>query len=138
MQEKTKLLLDSVEHLAQKKFLYRVEIETFVEAAGKHGMTEALGDLTFKAKFISNAYNILNRVGGDTSETAKLAAEFKENLEQSLSLINLLLNHAPTDVRQKFNDRFAVEDPAYLNKLMILLNELSRLKNYSIDKKFSE
>jgi hypothetical protein len=133
IREETRGFIDKVERAAGKKFLFRNDVELLYELASLHLLGSLFEDIIFYAKFVSHASTILKRVGPTNDETAKLADEFKEKLEKVSSLMKTLIDNAPEDMRELFNGRFFSLSQESMNSLMILLQELSRVKNYLLD-----
>jgi hypothetical protein len=133
IREETRALIDNVERASGKKFLLRNDVELLCELASQHSLGSVFDDIIFYAKFASHASAILRRVGSANDEAAKLAQEFKDKLEKVSSLIKTLIGKAPEDVRKLFTDRFFSLSHESMNSLMILLQELSRVKNYFLD-----
>ena len=130
----TQTFLDAVERSAGKKFLFRYEVALLVEIAEQHALHRVLDDILFYAKFLSHASVILKRFGPSSEETAKVSQEFKEKLEQTSTLINVLLKEAPEEVKRLFAERFLSLSQASMDAFVSLLHEMSWLKNYLLDK----
>ncbi|MDI6766799.1 MAG: hypothetical protein QME52_08265 [Bacteroidota bacterium] len=135
VRNKVKEIISTIEDYAQKKFQFRTEIEYLMELSDKNKMQEHFDDLTFRAKFIINAYNLLMRVGTESSETTKLSIEFKKNLELASDIIRGLIRNAPDEIKIIFQERFEVNTGQNLENMFGLLQELSLIKNYFLDKR---
>ena len=133
IREETRVFLDEVERSSGKKFLLRKEIALLYELAEQRSLRSVFDDITFYAKFISHASLILRRFGPTSDETTKLSQEFKEKLEKISTLMKSLLDEAPDDMRESFMTRFFFLSRESMNSLMALLQELSWIKNYSLD-----
>jgi len=129
--------LDAVEEYAQKKFMYRSALNDIIRQSQNNGMEKEFENLIFLGKFISSAHSILKRAGGDSSDTIKLAAEFQKSLERSVELLKRIIEGAPDNIQRNFESDFLAPSHHNLHKILELMNELSRIKNYSLDIKNS-
>jgi len=129
--------LDAVEEYVQKKFMYRSALSDIIRQSTNNGMEKEFEDLIFLGKFISSAHSILKRAGSDSSDTIKLAAEFQKSLERSVELLKRLIQGAPDNIRKKIESDFLAPSHHNLHKILDLMYELSRIKNYSLDRKNS-
>ena len=132
---KTGQYLDAVEAFSGKKFQFRGEIGMLLECATARNMHQVFEDITFLAKFVTNASGVLKRVGPSHADAAKLVGEFKDNLEKVSTLLRTLVKEEPADARQQLLSRFFSLSHDSLDNLLVLLSELSRIKNYTLDQK---
>lgn len=129
----TREFIEKVERSSGKKFTFRNEIEILYELAEQRSLHTVFDDLAFYAKFIYHASGILKRHDLAEEQTAKLSREFKEKLEKASALIKTLISEAPGDVQQLFMKKFFSLSHESVSSLLILFQELSRIKNYSLD-----
>ena len=129
--------LDAVERFAGKKFSYSREIALLMELAEKKKGRERFEELTFLAKFVTNASGLLKRTGPEVPDTAKLASEFRANVEKCHELLRSLLEEAPGEAQSLFTGRFLSLSRGSLDALLTLLAELSWVKNYSLEREAS-
>ena len=127
--------LDEVEHFAHRKFRYRKDIEQLVELTRRHKMQQVFDDVVFYAKFISNAYAVLNRSGTPSEDTLKLSNEFKEILEKTATLLRTMIKEGPDDVKQHVTMTYLSLTNDSMNAFLSLLYELSWIKNYILDER---
>ncbi len=102
LQPSTESLLSDVEQFAHRKFRYRLEIGLLVEAAGTESLRRVWEDVLFNAKFLTNAYGLLKRVGSDSPDTVKLSSEFQDGVEKVSTLLRTLIKENPDEVRDLF------------------------------------
>src|ERR1700690_4310765 len=95
LQPSTESFLSDVEKFAQRKFRYRLEIGSLVELAGSLSLQRVLDDVTFYAKFLTNAFNVLQRIGKDSPDAAKLSVEFQEGIEKISTMLRTLIKEGP-------------------------------------------
>lgn len=130
-----KEVISKVENHAQQKLQFRTEIEYLMDLAERNNFKQLFDDLIFRAKFITNAYNLLSRVGAESSETTKLSIELKKNLDIAFDIIRRMISKAPDELRTIFRERFEGNDNHNRENLFGFLYELSLLKNYFLDKR---
>ncbi len=133
LQPSTESLLSEIEQFAQRKFRYRLEIGLLVEAANSVSLRRVLDDIQFNAKFLTNAFNLLKRVGSDSPETVKLSSEFRDGVEKVSTLMRTLMKESPNEIRDLFLKRFLSLSTDNMTELLSLCNELSWVKNYSLE-----
>ncbi len=131
----TRSFLDNVERASNRKFVFRHEAELLLELAQQQSLQTLFNDVTFYAKFVSHASTILKRMGAASDETKKVSYEFTERLQKTVTLLKTLLNTAPDDIKEQFTLRFFLPSHDSMNALLSFLNELSWIKNYSLDQK---
>jgi hypothetical protein len=129
-----RVFIDDIERAYGRKFSCRTEIELLVELAEKHSLRPVFDDMIFYAKFVTRASGILARTGPMNEETEKLSREYAESLERVSLLIKRLLKEAPQDVAGPFANRFLSLSQESVRSLMVLLQELSWVKNYILDR----
>ena len=130
--------LDEVERSAGKKFLFRDEVAFLVEASERPRMDRPFADLLFFAKFLSHASTILQRYGTQDQSTAQLSQEFTEKLGKASELIVSLIADASDDMKRQFKERFLSLSRDSMTAMLSLLQQLSWIKNYLLDKERSQ
>lgn len=130
-------LLSDVEQFAQRQLRYRSEISAFIDIATTHQQQKIFEDIIFLAKFLWNAYNLMQRIGPMGEGYSKLSGEFRDSLEKFSTLIKTLIKEGPEELKEKFKAMFFSMSSEHLNNLIQLSCDLSWLKNYSIDTKHS-
>jgi len=125
--------LSAVEQYSRKKFRYRNEIGVLIEIAEHSGRRPLLDDLTFYSKFATHASRILKSAGHGSTETVKLSAEFQDAIEKISTILRVLVKDADPETRDLVIPRFASLSPEGLGLLLALCEELSWVKNYTLD-----
>src|SRR5713101_5796458 len=120
--------LGDVERFANRKLYYRSEIATLVRLAMTYPQKGIFEEIIFLAKFLWNSYNVMQRIGPAGEGYPKLSAEFRDTLEKMTTLIK----EGPEEVREKFKTLFSMSHES-MNNLLRLIDDLSWVKNYSID-----
>jgi hypothetical protein len=129
----TAVIIDNVEQYAKRRFQYRSEIGTLLEAAEERGMGSAFDELAFIGKFIKNARSILTRDNLDNSVTVRLTDELRANLEKSVRSITTLIENSPSDQKESIARLFLGLRKENVEHLLAMIEELSWFKNYSLD-----
>ena len=105
-----------------------------IECSRETSVRDIFDDLIFSSKFVSRAYDILQRPGINPEETEKLSREFTDKLKRIPGLMNAITAGQPAAVREIFSERFFLMDTESMTSLMSFLRELSWVKNYVLDK----
>ena len=126
--------LDAVETFANRKFRYRSDLILLMNAAASHSAHGQFEEIIFLAKFLTNASNVLRRVGHPRDETGKLSDEFGQKLGQISNLIRALIAGISGEERLAFESRFTSLSQESMQRLMILLSELAWVKNFLLDR----
>jgi hypothetical protein len=133
----TKSFLEEIDAFSHGRLTQRDAVLILLELARLHEQQARIDRIAFLAKFLSNAYGILQRPTSDPEGRAKLAREFQENLEKVTGELKELITRAPDDARQRFSATFLTQSTESFGNLLKLLYDLSWLKNLGIDKKSS-
>jgi hypothetical protein len=126
-------LVDDVEKSVNRKFQYRKEMESLFEFTREGSRRQAIEDILFYAKFVTNAAAVLARTGMNSEETGKLAVEFQTNTEKVMALLKTVVKEAPEDMKKSFVETFFLQTQEGMNNFIALLKELTCFKNYAID-----
>jgi hypothetical protein len=126
-------LVDDVEQSVNRKFRYREEMESLFEFTREGSRKQAIEDILFHAKFVTNAAAVLARTGMNSEETGKLAAEFQVNTEKVMALLKAVVKEAPEDMKKSFAETMFPQTQEGMNNFIALLKELACFKNYAID-----
>ena len=125
--------IDRLEKFAGRKLSHRDDLALLLSCSrGKEGLLE---EASFYAKFISKAYAVLKRSGGE--DVTRMEAEFGEKMGKTTVLLRTLLEGSPGDTAKKFANRFLSPTPESMAELLSLLAELSWVKNYEIEQRRS-
>lgn len=123
-----------VEQAGSTSLNYREELAFLHDLAQSNSLRAVFDEITFYAKFVVHAYGILNRVGSSGEETAKMSSEFESALAKVTGLIKEIVREAPEDEKLRFEKRFFSPSHESLAFLLKLLQDLSRIKNYMLDR----
>ncbi len=125
--------LGEVERFANRKFYHPSEIATLIQMAMMYQQRRIFEEIIFLAKFLWNSYNVMQRIGPAGEGYPKLSAEFRDTLEKMTTLIKTLIKEGPEEVKEKFKTLFFSMPHESMNNLLRLIDDLSWVKNYSID-----
>lgn len=126
--------LDSVEQHSHRTLHRRADIAFLLKAATTTPLQQLFEEITFQAKFVTNALHILQRIGTGTEDTIKLTSELNVGLEKVASMLRTLVKESPADVRQQFLQTYLAISPESLANLTSLLEELRLIKNFELDR----
>lgn len=130
----SKELLDAVEKSNNCKLMHRSDIAFLLDEARTKGAERAFEDILFHAKFISHAQIILKREGTGTEQTKKLSVEFQQAIETISAMITTMIQGSSSPQRAQFQSRFLSLTPESLTQFFSLLQDLTMIKNYLLDR----
>lgn len=126
-------LLREVERSSRKRLNYPNDVGEILEAAQNGGRTGQFEEVIFLAKFISKSFDVMSRIGSDGEGYEKLSVEFESNIQKLSSLLKEILAVSSDDIRQSFIALFLSLTPESLERLMLLLRDLTAVKNWVVD-----
>lgn len=130
--ETAKFIMD-VENHAGRKMSHPTEVGTLLECARRSNAMETYEDLIFQAKFATKAIAIMKRIGSNGEGYEKLATEFGSSLERVSTLLRELLKGYPAEDERKFLATFLAFDQISLSGLLDLMQDLTLVKNWTVD-----
>jgi hypothetical protein len=133
----TKQFAEEVERFAGRTLRYRSEIELLVELARVERLKPVFERIVFRAKFITNAHEILRREGSESAHTEKLSAELGVAMHGIVEDLQTMLQSAAEDVRTDLTFGFLTVSRESLDRLLHLLADLAWVKNYLLDRERS-
>ncbi|HWP83294.1 MAG TPA: hypothetical protein VNN76_11640 [Bacteroidota bacterium] len=133
MKVSTKEFLAALEVFANRKLNFPREVGELIELGASK--PEVFQDIIFHAKFVTNSYRVMTRIGFDAEGYDKLSAEFKESLEKVSTLIKTLVKESADEIKTRFTGQFFRLDQESLSMLMRLLADLALVKNWMVDGK---
>jgi phosphoglycerate-specific signal transduction histidine kinase len=125
----------AAEAFASRTFRFREEITGLLEHCRQRGQQQLFDDLVFNAKFITNAFQILRRVGADNADTAKLSVELRDMMEKTTTILRTVVKEMPAERRARYTSAFLDLTHGSLGELTALLAELAWVKNYMLDER---
>ncbi len=133
MQATTEQMLDAIEAQTGKRFAHRREIGLLYELSEQHGKKTDFHELTFHAKFVTNASRVLARMGDNIEEASKLAGEYGKAIEKATAVLRGILAYASPEVQKEFAERVLRFTFRHLDAILSLFAELARVQNYFLD-----
>jgi hypothetical protein len=127
-------LLIALERYSGGKLSRQNDLGTLLELGKRQDLSAVLADLSFHAKFVSNAYRIAQRIGPGAEGYEKLSHELNAGIVTVTSLARTLLDHAEESVRQRFLAAYLEATPECLSGLLALCYDLSWYKNWMLDR----
>jgi hypothetical protein len=129
----TAKLVTAINTFSRNKLTRREDLGTLIELAELHNKKKELGELSFLAKFVSNSYRIMKRIGKDGEGYEKLSREFALALEKSKTLVGALIEEAPQDTKKRFASTYLDMTQGAMQNLVSLCYDLSWYKNWNIE-----
>lgn len=130
----TESFLQVVEQHARQRFRNRADVALLYEAASTPPLQQVFFDITFQAKFVTHAVQILKRVGAGSDDAQRLGIELNQALEKVSTLLRTLVKELPEETKQEFVQRYLSLSQEGMANLLPLLSELQWIKNYQLDR----
>lgn len=127
--------LQELERSYDRTLNFRNEAGLLIEVAVQTGKMGAFSDAVFLAKFITKSMGVMKRIGADGEGYDKLSAEFQSNMQKVSGLLGEILEVAPEDARRSMAPFFFSMTHDSLERLMLLLADLTIVKNAFLDGK---
>jgi len=131
--ETTHALINAVHQYSGNQLRHAADCALLVEASAMHGRQNALADLTFTAKFLHKTFGVMQRIGAQGEGYDKLSEEFESNVAKAQELMRSIAGTMPEDDRARFTGTYLSVSAPSFQAMMELVQDLSWLKNYSID-----
>jgi hypothetical protein len=126
-------LLTTLKTFSGNRLTRQDDLGTLIELAVLTQQEKVLDDLSFLAKFLSNVYGIMKRIGPGAEGYDKLAVQFNENFTKATALVRSLIEKSPEDVSHRFSCTYFDLSQDALSNFLALLYDLSWYKNWRID-----
>ena len=129
----TQNLLNEIERSSARSLNYRDEVGLLIELAHQQQLADVFDELIFLAKFLTKSSAVMKRIGNGGEGYDKLAAEFQSGLEKVSALLKQIVALAPEESRGRMLSFFFALTPESLEHLMLLISDLSVVKNWVLD-----
>ncbi len=129
----TAKFIEQVEIHSGRKMSCPTEVGGLLDGARRSDTLQKYEDLIFQAKFITKTIGIMKRIGVDGEGYEKLATEFGSSLESVSTLLKELLKGYPAEDEQRFLAAFLAFDQESLSRLLDLMQDLTLVKNWTVD-----
>ena len=129
----TASLLTALEQLSGGKLRRQEDLGALIELGKRHNGDNTLADLSFHAKFVSNAYRIMKRIGPGADGFDKLSQEFNTGIAKVSTLLRTLIDTADRPYRERFESAYFSMNPDALENLLALCYDLSWYKNWLLE-----
>ena len=130
--ENPEIIIADIRTLAAGKLHFPDELRTLVRACSGG---ERWGDvlmLSFHAKFIVRASEVMKRIGSQGEGYDKLFDEFSGQMETARALLHGILEHFP-EIKVSFEERFFALTPISFQNFVKFMQDISWIKNREID-----
>jgi len=126
-------ILGTLDTASRGQLKRRDDLGVLLELGAPPERAAALDDLAFRAKFLTRAFGIMQRIGREGNGYDRLESEFAANMDVARGHVRTLLRGAPDIVRDPFTASYLSMTPAGLSHLMALLGDLTWYKNRLLD-----
>ena len=129
----TQNLLLEIERSSDRTLNYRDEVGLLFEVALDNRSLGVFNEAIFLSKFITKSIGVMNRIGIDGDGYDKLASEFQSNVQKVSTLLRQIVERAPEEHRRSIVPFFLALTPDSLEHLMLLMVDLTIVKNWTLD-----
>lgn len=129
----TRTILREIERSSARSLNYGDEVGSLIELAHQQQLADVFNELIFLAKFVTKSSVVMKRIGNGGEGYDKLAAEFQSVLEKVSALLKKIVGLAPEESRHRMLSLFFALTPESLEHLMLLISDLSAVKNWVLD-----
>lgn len=126
-------LLATLDAMSAGTLTYRIDVGTLLQLGSSAGREQVLDTLSFHAKFVSQAHDIMKRIGKDAEGYRALEQEFGRSLQDAASLLRDLVGGASEEEKEHFAVTYFSVSHKGLDNLLALLRDLRWYKNWRID-----
>lgn len=135
LRQETLEFIRALEVSANRKLHYPEVVGILVESVRVDKLRASVDELVFLAKFLTKSFGVMKRIGVDGEGYEKLSLEFKSNLEKVIALLRQCHEEGVGAAGPEQLSRFFSMTPQSLDDLMLLLSDLTLVKNWSLDGK---
>jgi len=133
LRPETVKFLEELGTYAKKELQHANILGMLIDHARQADRWPAMEEISFYAKFITKAHDLMFRIGRDGEGYDKISAEFEKSATTVQSRLKELVSSMPQDRRTNFEETFLNLDQGSLTRLMGLLNDLAWVKNWMVD-----
>jgi hypothetical protein len=130
--ENSEIILADIRTLAAGKLRFPDELSTLVRSCAGSERWQDVLTLSFHAKFIVRASEVMKRIGSQGEGYDKLSDEFSGQMETARALLHGILEHVP-EIKVSFEERFFALTPVSLQNFLKFMQDISWIKNREID-----
>lgn len=130
--ENSEIILSDIRTLAAGRLHFPEEVAVLVRACAGVECWQDVLTLSFHAKFIVRASEVMKRIGTQGEGYDKLSAEFSGQMETARALLHGILEHVP-EIKVSFEERFFALTPVSFQNFVKFMQDISWIKNREID-----
>lgn len=131
----TDQFIRDLERFSNRKLSYPVDVGHFLEAARQSQKTSVFEEAIFLSKFVTRSLAVMQRIGTDGEGYDKLSSEFQVNLQKTASLLKILWEGTPDEVKRNQENLFFSLTEDSLDRFVKLVADLALVKNWVLDGK---
>ena len=131
----TQTLLETLAGFSGNRISRPHDLGVLLETGSREENRPLLEELSFLAKFVRRAYQIMERIGRDAEGYGRLESEFRENLGKAGELIRTLAARGSSEESKSFEKEYFALTHEALTNLLALMYDLEWYKNWQIDHK---
>lgn len=130
--ENPEIILADIRTLAVGRLHFPEELASLVRACAGSERWQDVMTLSFHAKFIVRASEVMKRIGSQGEGYDKLFDEFSGQMETARALLHGILEHVP-EIKISFDEIFFALTPVSFQNFVKFMQDISWIKNREID-----
>ena len=130
--EYSEIILADIRTLAAGRLHYPEELGTLVRACAGDECWQDVLTLSFHAKFIVGASEVMKRIGTQGDGYDKLSAELSSQMNTARVLLLRIAENIP-EMKASFDERFFAMTSESLQNFLKFMQDISWIKNREID-----
>ena len=130
--ENPDIILSDIRTLAAGRLHFPEELAELVRGCAGSERWQDVLTLSFHAKFLARASEVMKRIGRQGEGYDKLSAEFSAQMETARALLLHMTEFTPA-MKASFEDRFLGLTPPTLQNFLSFMQDISWIKNREID-----
>ncbi|MFH0992422.1 MAG: hypothetical protein V1799_20675 [bacterium] len=135
LRPETQTFIRELERSINKKLLYSFEVAQLIELSIAGKKIKEFEQLLFDAKFITQTFGIMKRIGQDGEGYEKLAVEFQAGVQRVSKMLEEFGRDDPHGLQEMIMQTFTSLDQSSMARLLDLLSDLAEIKNWLLDNK---
>lgn len=126
-------LLGVLQRYSGDKLTRTEDLGILLQAALEQNALGTFEELSFHAKFVTNANETRQRAGSSNVDATRLNTEMQNEIASVTRLVRFLLAGSPASLQERFSSTYFAATPDALTNMLSLCYDLSWYKNWLID-----
>ncbi|MBM4168718.1 MAG: hypothetical protein FJ215_06125 [Ignavibacteria bacterium] len=135
LRPETSRFLEKLGAYAKKDLHHPTVLGMMIDHARREDRWPLIEEISFYAKFVTKAHDLMLRIGREGEGYDKISAEFETSTTTIQDRLKDFVTGMPDDLRVNFEKTFLDLDQKSFTEFLGLLNDFTWLKNWMVDGK---